>query len=393
MHYIRLLRPPAVELHRGQLSLKIVLTITTDLSDDFLTPNEPIELAIIGASHVVGKDGAQGPPTPVILTPARKPRWQAGIRALKFDVQLPPQPVVIQTIQIRPANRNITALTTSDIYPGPTEHGLVLPVYADIKSVDEDKLHICFRSLRLPQPDGSSTVNALQVEEEMGESMARHIWDGGLTTVSLIADLCLSPATEKKPLPGLRDILRQRVSLNIIELGCGVGILGVGIARALSLSTCVEKRSTHVLMTDLPDAEVRARANITRCLDQSASADDKDTSLEIDFDSLDWNEGKIGVFSHKVLARPWDLVVLSDCTYNDLLPALVQTLSAFHRISAERGIDTRVMVSTKPRHDNERAYFDLMDADGWRISEETVLPLPVLNSDAQTVEVYLFSKN
>lgn len=366
--------------------LKIAITITTDLSDAFLTPDVPMDLAIIGAS--------QGhAPVPVNLTPSRIPRWQAGMRALKFDVPFPSKPV-IKTIQIRPANRNLTALTTSDIFPGSSDQGLILPVYADLVSSGDTKLHVCFRSLRLPQPDGSSTVNTLQVEEEMGESMARHIWDGGLTTVSLVAHLCLSAGSENnQTLPILSGILKQDGPLNVIELGCGVGILGVGFARALALSPSARKRENNILMTDLSDAEVRARANIARCVGQfGLSSDGQPAGTGVDFEDLDWNDGKEGTFGAKVQAKPWDLVVLSDCTYNDLLPVLVQTLSALHRVSSDRGTNTKIMLATKPRHSAERSFFDLMQADGWSIAEQTVVPLPVLWSDDQTVEVYLFSK-
>ncbi|KAK4216852.1 putative methyltransferase-domain-containing protein [Rhypophila decipiens] len=388
MHYIRLLRPPTVERHRGENVLKIAITITTDLSDAFLAPDVPVDLTIIGAS--------QGhAPVPVNLTPSRIPKWQAGMRALKFDVPFPAKPV-IKTIQIRPANRDIAALTTSDIYPGSSDQGLIFPVYADLLSSRDNKLHVCFRSLRLPQPDGTSTVNTLQVEEEMGESMARHIWDGGLTTVSLVANLCLSPdnSGKQKPLPLLSSILQQEGSLNILELGCGVGILGVGFARALALSPSAQKRGTHVLMTDLPDAQVRARANIERCVAQiGLSPSDKKTPVSLDFEDLDWNDGKEGIFGAKVQASTWDLVVLSDCTYNDLLPVLVQTLSALHHTCSERGADTKIMLATKPRHSAEREFFDLMRADGWKIAEQTAVRLPVLYSEDQTVEVYMFSKN
>lgn len=368
--------------------LKVAITITTDLSDAFLTPDVPVDLVIIGAS--------QGhAPIPVNLTPSRIPKWQAGMRALKFDVPFPSKPV-IKTIQIRPANRNITALTTSDIYPGPSGQGLILPVYADLLATGDTKLHVCFRSLRLPQPDGSAAVNTLQVEEEMGESMARHIWDGGLTTVSLVADLCLSPTSgeKRKPLPILSSILQQDAPLNIIELGCGVGILGVGIARALSLSPFGRKRGDHVLMTDLSDAEVRARANIARCVAQfGLSADGKPVGSGVDFEDLDWNDGKEGIFGAQVQAKPCHLVVLSDCTYNDLLPVLVQTLSALHRASAERGVNTKIMLATKPRHSAERSFFGLMQGEGWRIAEQAAVPLPVLWSEDQTVEVYMFSRD
>ena len=406
MHYIRLLRPPEIERHGGARpgqpvahSLKIVLTITTDLSDAYLAPEQPVELAFIGASHV----DKSRPPVPVMLAPARPQKWHAGIRVLKLDLPLPPQPP-ITTILIRPASRHLAALATADIYPGQQQdgsasQGLILPVYADIlTAAHDDKRHVCFRSLRLPNADGSAAT-ALQIEEELGESMARHVWDGGLTAVSMLADLCLgngplSASSSGVSMPMLSRVLQQHQRLNIMELGCGVGILGVGVARILHAASPDSNRaSTRVLLTDLADARERARANIERCVHQAPGC-------HVDFESLDWDDGKAGRFGPLVQARPWDLVVLSDCTYNDLLSILVKTLSAIHAHSAQqqqqqqqRDCDTKVLLFTKPRHANERAVFDMLSADGWEVAEQTVVPLPVLySSEPQTVEAYLFAR-
>lgn len=320
------------------------------------------------------------------------------MRVLKVDVPLPPQPA-IETVQVRPTSRQLTALITDDITTGTgTGEGLILPVFADLAPGPNN--HICFRSLRLP-----GGTAALQVEEEMGESMARHVWDGGLTTACFVANMILgqtaeaptnsssigSTTTTTAPsLPMLAHILQQDDGpLNIMELGCGVGILGLGVARILGVSsqkaTTAEKST--LLMTDLPDAEERTLANIARSADQ--------TACSVMYENLDWQDGKDGIFGPEVMSRAWDLVILSDCTYNDLLPILVKTLSAIHAHSAQHSkpVNTKILLSTKPRHDDEREFFDLMSKDGWSVQEETKLPLPVLYDEAQTVEVYLFSKS
>lgn len=390
MHYIRFCRPPVVEQGRsGHKTLKLVLTITTDLSDKFLCPHEPIQLSIIGAG---APPNPQSGPVPIILTPKIPPTWRAGMRVLKVDVPLPPQPT-IETVQVRPTSRQLTALITDDITTGTgTGDGLILPVFADLAPGPNN--HICFRSLRLP-----GGTAALQVEEEMGESMARHVWDGGLTTACFVANMILgqtaaptisnSTTTAKaSSLPMLANILQQNDGpLNIMELGCGVGILGLGVARILGISSQATAEKSTLLMTDLPDAEERTLANIARSADQ--------TACSVMYENLDWEDGKDGIFGPEVMSRAWDLVILSDCTYNDLLPILVKTLSAVHAHSAQHSspANTKILLSTKPRHSDEREFFDLMSKDGWSIEEEVKLPLPVLYDEAQTVEVYLFSKS
>jgi hypothetical protein len=389
MHYIRFCRPPEVQAGRSQSTVKIVLTITTDLSDRFLSPRNPVQLAVIGA-YTERKDGIDQL-IPVNLTQNSPPTWRAGMRVLKLDLPLPPRP--LETIQIRPLSRQLTAMSTGDVLPG--NRGLIMAVYADMpRPGDGRPPSVCFRSLRL-SAGGVAIGQPLQIEEDLGESIARHIWDSGVVMVSLLADHCLDTTAGhgEKPLPLFRSILRnENRSLNILELGCGVGVMGIGLARIMSLRQA--SKTPHILMTDLPEAEGRARANIARQGESLGAG-----SANLDFEPLDWHDGESGVFGEKASSRAWDLVVLCDCTYNtDTLPPLVKTLSALHHHSGRRESDTgesvktKVLVATKPRHSSERIFFDLMSEDGWSIREQTVLPLPLLDAEGQTVEVYLFGK-
>ncbi|KAK3347161.1 putative methyltransferase-domain-containing protein [Lasiosphaeria hispida] len=392
MHYIRLLRAPAVVRGRSGQWLKLVVTITTDLGDAYLSPETQVELSVVGAYH-----DKKGFLRPYDLTQATNPRWRAGMRVLKVDLPIPPR-MPLKTIQIRATNRRLAVLGTTDVYPRPDGQALIMGVYADMpvgEGEDAIKTEVCFRSLRLVASDPDAPVNVLQVEEDFGDSIARHIWDGGVVTVSYIADLCLDATSDEKSMPVLSGILRQRDRpLNILELGCGVGIVGIGISRILGAAFAGSDKILNVLMTDLQDAEGRARANVARCLAQERGSEE--TVPSIDFESLDWEEGKDGKFGEKVQARPWDLVVVSECTYNpDTLLALVQTLSALHTHSARNSefpCDMKIVLSTKPRHSSERQFFDMMLKDGWAVCEKDVLPLPVLDDEAQSVEVYLFTK-
>ncbi|KAK4155583.1 putative methyltransferase-domain-containing protein [Chaetomidium leptoderma] len=389
MHYIRFCRPPEVQAGRSHAFVKIVLTITTDLSDSFLSPRNPVQLAVIGA-YTESKDG-KPQLVPVNLTQSSPPTWRAGMRVLKLDLPLPPQP--IETIQIRPLSRQLTAMGTSDVLPG--NQGLIMAVYADMPRPGDGRApSVCFRSLRLSAGDVAAG-QTLQIEEDLGESIARHIWDSGIVMVSLLADICLdtTAGSRAKPFPLFRSILQtEERPLNILELGCGVGVMGIGLARILSLRQT--RVTPHILMTDLPEAEEKARANMARQPEGLGPA-----AGNLDFEPLDWEDGRNGNFGDKVASRAWDLVALCDCTYNtDTLPPLVKTLSAIHNHSARhdssaRGlVKTEVFVATKPRHSSESVFFDLMSADGWIIREQAELPLPVLDGEAQTVHGYLFGK-
>lgn len=389
MHYIRFCRPPEVQAGRSHAMLKIVLTITTDLSDSFLSPRKPVQLAVVGA-YTESKDGKDRL-VPINLTQNNPPTWRAGMRVLKLDLALPSLP--IETIQIRPLDRKLTAMGTSDVLPG--TQGLIMAVYADMPRPSDGRApSVCFRSLRLPTADVAA-VQTLQIEEDLGESIARHIWDSGIVMVSLLAEICLdNSARSETSLPRLQSVLQTDTRpLNILELGCGVGVVGIGLARIIPLRH--SGQAPYVLMTDLPEAEEKARANIAR---QTESLGDALGSLE--FEALDWEDGMTGAFGEKAASQAWDLVVLCDCTYNtDTLPPLVKTLSALHSHSTENGSaaetprKTDVLVATKTRHSSERIFFELMSADGWVIREQRVLPLPLLDGEGQTVEVYLFGKH
>ncbi|KAL1840995.1 hypothetical protein VTJ49DRAFT_7549 [Mycothermus thermophilus] len=380
MHYLRLCRPPEIYPGRDQPTLKLVLTITTDLSDSFLSPPNPVPLSILGAYTETDSNQNQRL-VPVPLTPSPPPVWRAGMRVLKLDLPLPTstnpkKSMVLDTIQIRPTDIGLTALSTGDVLPG--DKGLIMPVYSDMPRLGGPGAlttpQTCFRSLRIepyprwavtsPQQRQQQQQSLLQIEEDLGESIARHVWDSGVVMVSLLTDLCLGGGSHNpRGLPLFRDLLMtppdpDRVrGLNILELGCGVGVVGIGLAKILSLRHTATTTTTtlggeqnapapHILITDLPEADEKARTNIARQKRGHTTSSSSDAPMaasaspelgSLDFESLDWTDGQRGVFGEKAGSRAWDLVVVCDCTYNtDTIPSLVGTLSAVHQMSAEK---------------------------------------------------------
>lgn len=391
MHYIRLLRPPSLDGSPSRPSLRLVLTITTDLGDSFLFPAQPISLSVLvhsGPRH----DGASF----TNMTPKSPPRWQAGMRVLKLDLPLPPG--LAGVVQIRPTDQRLVASRASDVVAS-NQGGRIVPVYVELPAPGTEPPHVSSRRLELLETGAG--VSQIEIQEEIGESIARHVWDAGIATVSVLADLH-SPAAaaadgDRASLAWLKDVLSEDRELCVLELGCGVGILGIGIAEILRSAAGSGAAGTSVLMTDLAEAEECAKANISR---HAAYFQDLDgPNVEVKYENLDWEDGKLGSFGPKVRSRLWDLVVLSDCTYNvDMLPTLVQTLSALHSGATQqsdcpgKSWETKVLLATKTRHSSEEALFGLMSTDGWLVREKAALDLPVLDAEAQSVEVYLFSK-
>lgn len=266
---------------------------------------------------------------------------------------------------------------------------------------DDDEIEAFSRRLHLGTP--SEEDDYIEIEEEIGESIARHIWDAGVVALCTIAGLAAYPehvSSKHECMQKMHNIIHAKGPLRILELGCGVGILGVGLGAAYPKLHLHAPGDCTILMTDLEEGEARARANIAR-FEETRRPDDTDQasqSVKMIYENLDWEDGRLGKFGPIVDSQPWDLVMLSDCTYNvDMLPALVETLSSLHannlkRASEEQDWRTKVFLATKPRHASEKALFDLLAKEGWETLHEQVLPLPVLGAESESVEMYLFSK-
>ncbi|KEY66903.1 hypothetical protein S7711_08183 [Stachybotrys chartarum IBT 7711] len=402
MHYIRLLRPPKIAGPVARPHVELLITITTDLGDSFLHPDEPIPLTVTArapsgsAQWTLSSDGQVS--------------WQPGMRVAKPRIALPPavSQALAKGVDVELRIGTGERLAATGMYgilrASTSEHGLVLPASVVVSQGHADVDVLTRRIYLANGPDYMSSL-FVEVEEEIGESIARHIWDAGVVALCAMADLCLtsSPALESPNhsinMPILKSTISSAESLNILELGCGVGILAIGLGTALSLTNQPQPqpRNCTILLTDLEEAETRARSNIARWA-QSRSLADDEAGVRFLYENLDWEDGRQGRFGPHVESRRWDMVMLSDCTYNvDMLPALVETLSALHtcNVSAHgtARFATKVFLATKPRHDSERALFQLMADHGWATVESQVLPLPVLGAEAEAVEMYLFEKS
>ncbi|KAI1808571.1 putative methyltransferase-domain-containing protein [Daldinia bambusicola] len=396
MHYIRLLRGPKLDTSNIRRPLiSILLTITTDLGDSFLYPDEPVDLTI-SVENPTGQS--------IILEIDRPPRWTAGLRCL--DVKVPIKPHlkksdVTCTIRIHPATQTppLGVLEGRDALPwsvargSPASMGLVMPVSVDMaKGICAP---VAVRTLRLNPSFRLQDQLNIDLEEDVGESIARHIWDAGVVTASFLGDACSS----KK---GICDVLPIRKdSFNVLELGSGVGILGITLAQVLERGVVYGHTSSKatVLLTDLSEAEERARSNIARAEVALSQINPDGPTVTLQYEDLDWDEGKHGRFGALASARAWDLIILSDCTYNvDSLPALVGTLSALHAANvkhyheAEADSKTSVILATKPRHSSEQALFGLLSSADWRYSVLKSIPLPKLGEEDEVVEIYLLEK-
>lgn len=423
MHYIRLLRPLSLD---KKDKLKLVLTITTDLGDSFLCATQPVPLSV--SVHHSGAHQTPAQSAVNVKIDNGSIIWRSGLRVLKLELQLPAHLTRKLTsasgsTQVRiSASRNpVDAPNIADI-PFDTE-GRILGISVPFKPPGQEICYTATREFRLP-PTIDGLREILRINEEIGESIDRHVWDAGVVTTGLLFEMCGSSTSSRwQETPLLRGILTLATSecpLNVIELGCGVGILGIGLATALSARisgnvacenaeedehalndgdtgdisadadgfTSVLNLGT-ILLTDLPDAEELTTGNIIGYQEMQSGSG----PFQLAFESLDWEDGKNGVLGPKARTG-WDLVIISDCTYNvDMLASLVATLSVLYKSSVALGkTGPKVMLATKPRHSSEKALFDLMLTEGWNILEDSTRGLPLLGLDDERVEIYLFGK-
>jgi predicted nicotinamide N-methyase len=262
----------------------------------------------------------------------------------------------------------------------------VMQVYA---GVDQHTQH---RKLRIGHPPGQGHGAPLEIEEQLGESIALHIWDAAAAMMGLFERLSLfSPPSAEADvvvaMPRLEEVLGLAKGVRILELGCGVGVLGLGIGKLLGT---LPRRQGEVLLTDLPAAEETAKANIARWVATQRGP-------EVAYANLDWESVAAGQEDDFLTDRgPWDLVMLSDCTYNDTqFGNLVSTLDRVHEVGNRGKGRTKVLLGTKPRHESEAKFFGMIQETGWEVSEQTEVPIKGvvgLNGETQHVRVFLYEK-
>ena len=183
--------------------------------------------------------------------------------------------------------------------------------------------------------------------------------------------------------PGFRQDPQPDLSLSIVELGTGCGIVGLAYG---TRSNC------QVLLTDVDhDALKYASHNCIQAHVHFNSA--WSTSV------LDWSK-PVGL----ELGRPMDFLVVSECIYNpDSIPDLVRTISSLVQQSSGlkamgnegRSSRPQIMVSTKVRHPSEAAFFNLMRESEFQQKQHISIPIhdqyrESIGQELEVVHLYIF---
>ncbi|KAM5434363.1 hypothetical protein McanMca71_007540 [Microsporum canis] len=384
-HYVRFLKLPKIERASSGLgSIKTLVTLTTDLGDSFLA--EEVELT--ASVHVDNYDDS------FKCIKQKKFSWPAGAREVSVSIDGIRLDLRQHAIQLR--------IGPADHHVGPDDDFAVLsaipqlisawsPSFGGSGPLQADKLVLRRLKARCPAE--------VRIWEETGNNLARHIWyvgynagytkmmtmmitgdssyqDASLAWLMLFQE-ALTPVEDDLamcPFFTFKNLLRRKNGkshFNVIELGAGCGIVGIALAQFLT--------ECSVLLTDLEEVREIVSRNISMSKPAAGST--------LDFQVLDWNDSIPGSIS----GRQYDIVVVSDCTYNsDSLPALVDTMAALVDWSPQ----AIIIVALKRRHESEAVFFELMRCASLDLCDKARIRLPSVYSDGETervdIEIYCF---
>ncbi|KAL8916546.1 MAG: hypothetical protein Q9172_006247 [Xanthocarpia lactea] len=346
VHYIRFLQPPRVSrLNHDKVHalLSTLLTITTDLGDDFY-PGDACILIAVEHGTVIDLLGTA--------------HWKPGMRVLKIEAKVPLDDLRLRARFFFTCNEylHIDSLQIgrlSDIVSAWTEEFLHL---------DDLDTNLTIRRFQSP------TGPVLEICEENGDSMARHVWDGGIVLAAWLVTMeYVQHVADEGP-------------FNILELGTGCGTVGLAFGI---------RWDCQLLLTDVDDDALKYAIQNAR-----KSRDSFNSVWECR--ALDWSSP-----DRFQLDRPLDFIVASECIYNpDSIPDLVRTMASLVRQS--NGLragspQPKIMVSTKVRHSSEAAFFDLMEESGFEQKKHVSIPIAdryreFVCQDLEVVEIYIFEQ-
>ncbi|KAG6826763.1 hypothetical protein H0H92_014539 [Tricholoma furcatifolium] len=175
------------------------------------------------------------------------------------------------------------------------------------------------------------------------------VWDSGIGLSSWLVGVEQSTISDG-PVAKLRDVLFSSEPRNILELGAGIGIVGLSIATLRSTrpidSQVIKDR---IVMTDLGTAIPLIEHNI-----EGNATHLQNTNLEAAV--LDWDEELPNFI--KEFSDGFDAIFMADVTYNTAsFPSLVRTLS---RVTCLGKKSPLVLLGYKERDAAERSLWDLV---------------------------------
>ncbi|CAN6617041.1 hypothetical protein TRVA0_006S03774 [Trichomonascus vanleenenianus] len=305
MYHVRFLKVPSCRRKNGQYELKFVIAITNDLGNDIFYGECDV------AVTVEGDRGAAATATG---------KWKPGTRALPISVSFD-------------SNQSKEVVVSVSVDQKTVEDHL----YDDTDRRAKYFLPLFSPKLRLPKPQEKDWTSCekvalrklpgLEMFEETGESIARHLWDAGI--------ILSRKVTQDNNYLGFKP-------KRVIELGTGCGIVGLTLNNIFN---------AEVLLTDLEESEEICQRNINHNRGNSKA------KPPAKFQLLDWETPNV--------TGNYDLVIATDCTYNTDSYGVL--LGAIEQLA---GPETIIVVADKYRDEREEDFFDRFRSKFSVVSDE-----------------------
>jgi len=311
--------------------LSMILNITTDFS--LFASSIELRCQFISSNDTVLQE--------------KQVPWMEYDREVRVELSVPSTVkegrVVIKPVKSPNSNSDSNFLST--FLGGETAH--IVSVETSLFSLAAfSRNDTVYRTFYLPS-------GPLRIAEQSGETIIRHVWDAGIILSAAL--ICNPPSALPRPLqPFITAVMPRSGKLKVLEVGCGVGILGVSIAAAFPQS--------QVVMTDLSDAQSLVEENI-----HLNSAKFPHLKQNAAFRALDW---EMEIYPEWTVTDRYDLIVMADVTYNTatFIP-LVKTLQHLLR-NGSRG--SKVICCGKQRHDEEEGFWRLVAESGFMIDSRII---------------------
>ncbi|KAH3674499.1 hypothetical protein WICMUC_003337 [Wickerhamomyces mucosus] len=313
MYQIKFLKPLLLSKNLGAVNKKLrpndliyelssTITITNDLGEQFFYGHATIS---IEARLYFNNDKSKVNQKFEVIS-IENIKWTPGKRAIDIKIFVPFNKLPAESYVSLYAHLNLSSETIDELnYGNVSTEELIQDTIGDKGNVFEgvkysnlikwDNLQFFPTStdyIKIPKvldelPLKSDRLALRQVGrsllfEELSGSIARHLWDAGIL-INLLPEDEFLRFTE----------FEKKEKLTILELGTGIGLVSIHLGEIFS--------NAEIIATDLDDAREICQQNISLNL----------LSKSIKFEELDWE-------SDKKSENDWDLIVVTDCTYNPL---------------------------------------------------------------------------
>lgn len=311
--------------------LSLILTITTDFSPFAGSANLLCQL--------VSSKGA--------TLATQEIQWAGHEREIKIDFPVPSSPsnykVVITPVEAAPSASFLAHFLNANV-----SHvvGVETQMLSNEICTRQDTVYRRFRS----------PACQIVIAEQSGETIIRHVWDAGII-FSAAASYHHLETLPRRLKSFIQPLINSTRPLRVLELGTGVGVLGICIALAFP--------NTKVVMTDLLDAQPSVDENIRLNASQHPKL-----AQNASFRPLDWENQPYPEWTR---TNTYDLIVMADVTYNTAtFVALANTLEHLLR-TGSRG--ARVLCCGKRRHDEEEQFWSIVRARGFVLDQREVFSM------------------